>query len=122
MKTLFRPVGLYEMQLLIDLKLKAFPPRLPEQPIFYPVLNKRYADQIAFQWNTKDKFSGYVGYVTEWEIEEKYIAQFERQIVGAAWHEELWIPSEELENFNQHIIGEIRMIDVFMALNMRAQS
>ena len=58
MRTLYRPVGLTEMKLILDLNLKAFPPRLPEQPIFYPVLNKQYADQIASEWNTKDRFSG----------------------------------------------------------------
>lgn len=46
------------MKLMLDGDLKGFPPRLPEQPIFYPVLNKPYADQIARSWNTKDKFSG----------------------------------------------------------------
>ena len=40
---LFRPVGLEEMNLIRELGFQAFPPRLPEQPIFYPVLSADYA-------------------------------------------------------------------------------
>ncbi|MEI7026276.1 hypothetical protein [Paenibacillus sp. y28] len=47
MKILYRPVGRYEMKLILDLEWKGFPPRLPEQPIFYPVFNQPYAGQIA---------------------------------------------------------------------------
>ncbi|MHA7966752.1 hypothetical protein ACX93W_21815 [Paenibacillus sp. CAU 1782] len=113
MKTLYRPVGLTEMKLILDLDLKAFPPRLPEQPIFYPVLNKQYADQIARDWNTKDKFSGFVGFVTEFKVDSPYIDQYEEQIVGAKSHEELWIPSEDLEEMNANIVGRIKVINVF---------
>ncbi len=51
--TLFRPVGQNELNLIKESGYKAFPPRLPEQPIFYPVLNEEYATQIARDWNTK---------------------------------------------------------------------
>jgi hypothetical protein len=36
------------------------PPRLPEQPIFYPVLNEEYAPMIARDWNVKQSGTGYV--------------------------------------------------------------
>ncbi|MCW5960282.1 MAG: hypothetical protein KIS76_08975 [Pyrinomonadaceae bacterium] len=45
--TLFRPVGKNELALIEESDFTAFPPRLPEQPIFYPVLNENYAIQIA---------------------------------------------------------------------------
>lgn len=112
MKTLFRPVGLTEMKLILDSDLKAFPSRLPEQPIFYPVLNKQYADQIASEWNTKDRFSGFVGFVTEFNVKSPFIDQFEKQVVGTKQHEELWIPSEDLEEMNSNIDGLIKLIDV----------
>ncbi|MDJ0699325.1 MAG: hypothetical protein QNJ07_05670 [Woeseiaceae bacterium] len=38
-KTLYRPVGPAELDLIRDSGWQEFPPRLPEQPIFYPVLN-----------------------------------------------------------------------------------
>jgi hypothetical protein len=62
MTTLFRPVGLHELALIWDSGMRQFPPRLPQQPIFYPVANTEYATQIARDWNTKD--SSFTGYVT----------------------------------------------------------
>ena len=106
---LYRPVGLHELRLIYESGLTAFPPRLPEQPIFYPVLNIEYARQIAFDWNTKSE--PYAGYVTEFEVDGEYVSQFERKIVGGRQHEELWIPAENLVDFNQHIIGKIKVVD-----------
>jgi hypothetical protein len=106
---LYRPIGLHELRLIYESKLSTFPPRFPEQPIFYPVLNIEYARQIAFDWNTKSE--PYAGYVTEFEVDDKYISQFERQIVGGQQHEELWIPAEKLDEFNRHIIDKIKIVD-----------
>ncbi len=111
--TLYRPVGLREMELITESNFSAFPPRLEWQPIFYPVLNQEYAAQIAKEWNTPDAFSGYCGIVTAFEVESKYLEQFEMQNVGDGNHNELWIPAEELENFNQNIVGEIKIVQVF---------
>lgn len=58
---LFRPVGEKELELIKQAGWRSFPPRLPEQPIFYPVLNARYAGEIAGRWNTKDANSGFKG-------------------------------------------------------------
>ncbi|WP_074083846.1 hypothetical protein [Paenibacillus sp. P32E] len=113
MKTLYRPVGLTEMKRILDLHLGGFPPRLPEQPIFYPVLNKPYADQIAREWNTKDLFSGYAGFVTEFAVASPYIDQYEEHVVGARHHLELWIPAEEMDDFNHQIVGPIRVVDIY---------
>ncbi len=101
------------MKLILDLALKAFPPRLPEQPIFYPVLNKSYADQIAKEWNTKDRFSGFVGFVTAFKVRSPFIDQYDEQIVGATKHKELWIPAEDLEELNTNIEDRIQVIDIF---------
>ena len=108
--TLFRPVGEKELQLIRESRNRRFPPRLPEQPIFYPVLNLRYAQEIASKWNTGDVHSGYKGYVTTFEIDDQYIAQYAVQTVGASYHQEYWIPAEDLETFNQHILGEITVV------------
>ena len=110
---LFRPVGIHELNLVRDSGFKAFPPRLEIQPIFYPVLNEEYAVQIAKEWNTRDKASGYIGFVTRFEVDDAYVTKFERQIVGAQMHEELWVHSEELDEFNAHIVGEIEVIHTF---------
>ena len=44
---LYRSVGSEELELIKQSDSSAFPPRLPEQPIFYPVLTEEYARQIA---------------------------------------------------------------------------
>src|SRR5215813_1198543 len=92
--TLYRPVGQKEFDLIAQSKFSDFPPRLPEQPIFYPVLNRQYADQIARDWNTKDERSGYVGYVLEFDVDAEYLSAFEVHQVGDRNHAEYWIPAE----------------------------
>lgn len=113
MKKLYRPVGLKELELILESNFKGFPPRLPQQPIFYPVLNYEHAKQIAEEWNLKDPNSGYCGFVTEFMVKDEYINQFEEKTVGGSKHKELWIPAEELEVFNSNIIGDIRIVDAF---------
>jgi hypothetical protein len=73
------------------------------------VLNFEYAQQIARDWNTKDEASDFAGFVTRFEVEDSCVAQFEIQVVGGSHHQELWIPAEELEIFNRHIIGKIKV-------------
>lgn len=101
------------MDLIAASGYNSFPPRLPEQPIFYPVLTREYAEQIARDWNTKDERSGYVGYVTEFDVDAEYLARFEIKKVGGKEHLEYWIPTDELEEFNRHIQGHIRVISKF---------
>lgn len=110
---LYRPVGKAELRLIEESGYTAFPPRLPEQPIFYPVLNERYATEIAQRWNTKDKQSGNKGYVTRFEVDDAFVSKYQPQKVGASYHQELWIPAEELEEFNRHIVGTIEVIKSF---------
>ncbi len=111
--TLYRPVGQAELDLIAESGWTAFPPRLEHQPIFYPVTREDYAIQIARDWNTKDQASGFVGYVTRFSVQSNYLARFERRIVGSSKHEELWVPAEDLEEFNEHIEGAIEVIHEF---------
>ena len=106
---LFRPVGDNEYSLIEKSGFKRFPPRLPEQPIFYPVLNERYAVEISTKWNAKD---GKIGYVTRFNVSDEYIRKYEVQTVGAGYHQEFWIPAEDLEEFNANIIGEIEVMHI----------
>lgn len=113
---LYRPVGTAELKLIEQSGYKEFPPRLPEQPIFYPVLNEKYAQEIAEKWNVKDT-PDRKGYVTKFEVADDYCTQFEVHTVGRSYHQELWIPADELESFNQHIIGTIKVIGEFSDTN-----
>jgi hypothetical protein len=108
--TLYRPVGEAELELIRSSGWKEFPPRLPEQPIFYPVLEEEYAIQIARDWNTKD---GDSGFVLRFQVDATYIAQFEVQVAGSRVHREYWIPAEQLTEFNRNIVGQIEVLSMF---------
>jgi hypothetical protein len=108
--TLYRPVGPEELELIKQSGWKAFPPRLPEQPIFYPVVQKEYAVRIARDWNVKA--SG-AGYVTKFDVDAEYLGQFPEQDAGGRDHTEYWIPAERLDEFNRHIVGAIEVVTEF---------
>jgi hypothetical protein len=110
--TLFRPTGEMELALIRASGWREFPPRLPSQPIFYPVLNEEYAILIARDWNSRD---GGTGYVLRFKVEAEFLKQFPIQKAGSKIHQEYWIPAEKLEEFNRHIIGIIEIVDEFRA-------
>ena len=111
--TLYRPVGQKELDLIEESGSREFPPRLPHQPIFYPVLNEEYAVQIARDWNTKDEASGFAGYVTQFQVRAAYLKRYPVHTVGGAQHQEYWIPAQELPEFNRNIVGLIEVIAEF---------
>lgn len=110
---LFRPVGPKELALIRASGYTAFPPRLPDQPIFYPVLNEAYATQIARDWNARSPLNGYRGYVTRFAVSAAFLAGYQTHVVGGAIHQEYWIPAEELGAFNAQIVGRIAVIAAF---------
>jgi hypothetical protein len=109
--TLYRPVGSKELALIEASGFKAFPPRLPEQPIFYPVTNEGYATQIARDWNTKE--GDKLGYVTRFGVDGAFLANYDRKIVGGRQHEEYWIPAADLDAFNRALVGKIEIVGRF---------
>ena len=111
--TLYRPVGQAEYDLIAATGFRGFPPRLAHQPIFYPVTSEEYATQIARDWNTKDEASGYRGYVTRFKVDAGFLGKYEVRTVGAAMHQEYWIPAEELDAFNAALVGPIVVVKDF---------
>jgi hypothetical protein len=109
---LYRPVGKHELRLIAESGYRGFPPRLPNQPIFYPVLNEQYATQIARDWNVEDSQSG-AGYVARFAVRTDYLSQFTAQRVGGALHLEYRIPAEKPAEFNQNIVGLIEVVSEF---------
>lgn len=109
---LYRPVGANELRSIAETGYSQFPPRLPGQPIFYPVLNEDYAAQIAREWNAKNS-SAQVGYVTRFAVRTEYLSQFEVKKVGGSIHLEYWIPAEKLDELNANIVGRIEVIAEF---------
>ncbi len=110
--TLYRPTGPDELELVRRSGFKAWPPRLPGQPIFYPVTNQAYAAQIARGWNVKA--SGH-GYVTRFQVRASFMARYTLETVGGSGHTEWWIPANDLAELNSNIIGLIEVIDEFHA-------
>src|ERR1700761_8415077 len=106
-KMLFRPIGPKELELIRQTGMRAFPPRLPEQPIFYPVLTEAYAVKIARDWNAPA--SG-AGYVTRFAVLAAFLDGYAVQEAGGKEHREYWIPAEALPAFNDAIVGEIEVI------------
>jgi hypothetical protein len=111
--TLYRPVGQAELELIQASGFRAFPPRLPEQPFFYPVANEQYATQIARDWNTKDASSGFVGYVLRFEVGSAFLDKYKIHTVGDSRRREYWIPATDLEQFNRNITGTIEVISEY---------
>ena len=109
--TLYRPVGAEELRLIEASEMRAFPPRLPEQPIFYPVTNEAYATQIARDWNTK--VGAKVGYVTRFAVRANFLEGYRKEFVGTQLHEEYWIPAEDVSAFNENIVGIVEVIARF---------
>ena len=119
---LYRPVGLMELVLISESGFKCFPPRLDWQPIFYPVTNRKYAEQIASEWNTNDEFSGYSGFVTRFAVSTSFLRAFEQRNVGAKHHNEYWIPAERLEEFNKNIHNNIEVVQAYYGKGFKRPS
>jgi hypothetical protein len=107
---MFRPVGPEELELLRSSGWRRWPPRLPQQPIFYPVTNLEYAREIASNWNVAA--SG-AGYVTRFRVRSSFMRRFEVHQVGASHHTEWWIPAELLDELNENIVGLIEVVAAF---------
>ena len=108
---LWRPTGPEELALVEASGWRAWPPRLPDQPIFYPVVSRDYAVMIASDWNVK---SSGVGYVTEFEVRKEFLDRYPVQQAGGRTILENWIPAQELEEFNRNIVGFIKVVDEFL--------
>jgi len=111
--TLYRPVGRKELNLIQASGFRGFPPRLPAQPFFYPVLNEEYAVQIARDWNTKDEASGHEGYVLKFRVRSQFLTRYDVHIVGNSNHREYWIPAADLDQLNLNIDGVIEVVREF---------
>ena len=108
--TMYRPLGPEELELVRASGFRRWPPRLPEQPIFYPVLSEDYAVKIARDWNVPA--SG-AGYVTRFAVRKDFLDAYQVQEAGGRAHLEYWIPAEEVDAFNAAIVGTIEVVREF---------
>ncbi len=110
--TLWRPTGPQELALVEASGWRAWPPRLPDQPIFYPVLNEDYATRIARDWNVKA--SG-AGFVTRFAVRKSFLDRYDVQQAGGQTILEYWIPAKDLEELNANIVGKIEVVAKYRA-------
>ena len=109
---LYRPVGLRELELIAASGWREYPTRLVWQPIFYPVVTREYARAIVTQWNSKEADAGHCGFITEFDIDDEFVSRYPiQQLGGGPTFRELWVPAEELKEFNAHIRTPIRVIE-----------
>jgi hypothetical protein len=108
--TLWRPVGPAELELICQSSMRAFPPRLADQPIFYPVLSEQCAIQIARDWNVPASGSGFI---LRFQVSRAFLQTYDIQHAGSRQHLEYWIPAEDLSAFNAAIVGEIEIVAEF---------
>lgn len=106
--TMYRPCNQAELDLVIASDYKRWPPRLPGQPIFYPVTNLQYARDVN-AWNKMDYSKGYV---TKFDVAKTFVDRYEIQKVGGEGRTEWWIPAEDLEELNDNIVGLIEIVEV----------
>lgn len=69
-------------------------------------MNEAYAIQISVEWNVPAYGSGFV---TRFAVDSRFLERYPVENVGGAIHNELWVPAEELEAFNDHIVGVIEV-------------
>ncbi|MFF3912024.1 hypothetical protein ACFYZB_00865 [Streptomyces sp. NPDC001852] len=108
--TLWRPTGPEELELVRELDWRSWPPRLPEQPVFYPVLNKDHAIRIARDWNVQHDGAGFV---TRFEVDTEFLSRYPVRQAGGETMLELRVPAEELDEFNAHVVGRIEVVGEF---------
>jgi hypothetical protein len=114
---LFRPMNIHELESVYDSAMSRFPPRLEGQPFFYPVITLEYACEIAERWNAREE-SG-AGYVCKFAVDDTYVSKFPAHQVGNRSHRELWIPADEPEAFNDHVVPPILVVATYFGPQFR---
>lgn len=108
--TMWRPVGPAELALIAASGMRTFPPRLPDQPIFYPVTTETYAAKIARDWNVPASGEGHV---TRFQVLKSFLDAYPVQEDGGRAHLEHWIPAERMDDLNAAIVGSIEVVASF---------
>lgn len=103
---MYRPCGQKELDLVAESGYKEWPPRLPDQDIFYPVTNEAYAIEVN-KWNVSQFGKGYV---TKFAVRKDFVNKYNVETVGGSSHTEWWIPANDLAELNRNIVGKIEVI------------
>ena len=115
---LFRPLDLPELKGICDSGYGRFPTRQTWQPIFYPVADLSYAEQIAYECHVNAS-SGYGGFVVQFDVEERYMDSFKLPRSTNATFQEFRIPAESLPELNRQLQGDIQLVSSFYTSDYR---
>lgn len=102
--TLWRSVGQSELDLVASLRWRAWPPRLPNQPIFSAAGDRRYAVQIGRERNVPAEG---VGYVVKFDVARSFLDRHQGYQGGPCDEREYRIPGDEVADLNAHLVGAI---------------
>lgn len=109
---LYRPLTAEEFRQIEAGGFSMFPARTAEQPLFTALLSHEGAAAIARRMRV-NKQAEHKAYVVSFLVEDAYIRQFPVQNSDQPESRALWIPSEEIDILNQHLVGKIRLLDCF---------
>lgn len=98
-----RNITVAELKFIKTNKFKKFPPCSPDYPFFHTMFNQKIDLEID-----KNKIS----YGIRYEIKKCFLDRYEKQFVGNYDIKDYWIPSKDLEEFNQNLIGEIKITSI----------
>ena len=82
----------------------------PDQKMFYPKLNRQYAEMVARMLNLAHYNAAYV---VKFNVNALFLARYEIQTVAYDEHQEYKIPIEDLPLLNCHIVGIIEVVSAF---------
>ncbi len=74
------------------------------------IRDRDYAVRIARDWNVKHDGAGFV---TRFEVDTGFLGRYPVRQVGGRTILELWVPAEELDEFNAHVVGRIEVVHEF---------
>ena len=106
---LYRPLSAEEYRAVEEKGFTGFPPRSEEQPLFTALLSEEGATQIARHMRIAKTAENLI-YVVSFLVDDAYIRQFPIQHANERNRRALWIPADEVDILNQHLIGKIRLI------------
>lgn len=109
-RVLWKAMGPGEAEMVEAGGMRAFPPRLPCQAVFYAAASRVAAERMAQDWHLPRNG---VGYVARFEVLHSFLDAYCPMAAEASAGEEFRIPAEDMEEFNAAIAGPIEIVSSY---------
>ncbi|MFG1890566.1 ADP-ribosylation/crystallin J1 [Micromonospora sp. NPDC049051] len=106
---LWHSMGQQECDLVRETGWRRWPPPPPDRLYFFPILREDFAIRAAREWN----LVGSVRYVARFHVETGFLARYTTRSFGGSAAPMLWVPAEEIDELNAHIVGPIEVTHEF---------